>query len=400
MSGRKWASYPSRRPRRHIGFLAVVLAALSVPSVLGSAASGATTYKPPASIDRTGSTDVTNGLNKFFASVPDGSVITFPDHSRYRVEGTLYLRSRNDLRIEGNRAMFVARTDGRSTPAPVTSGRANLAYLWPRHRAVWLVDGGTDIVVRNLVIRGANPKAGASNDAYVESLEAQHGVEFMGVAGATLENATITDTYGDLASVTWGASNVTVQNNVLLRSGRQAVTVDRAEDVMVRANRVEAIGRSAFDLEPAAADWALRRITIESNTVRAVNGVFIAGLGVGGLMEDITVTGNTVSGEALEISVRATDGARRRNFTITNNTSDIRFGGPLAAMRFTRVDGLVVSGNRQAMFGRFIDGNGEVVYSGTAVNAAESCDIAVDANFFDSATLALKTTDGYVCPAD
>lgn len=115
--------------------------------------------------------------------------------------------------IGGNKAVLFATTTG---------------Y---RERAHLSIVGGSDIVVRNLRIRGANPNAGVSDAAYVADREAQHGIQLHGPERVLIQRVTITDVYGDFVYIgrelrkklsTWGmpSRDVTVVGNVFSRNGR------------------------------------------------------------------------------------------------------------------------------------------------------------------------------------
>ena len=77
-----------------------------------------TTLTPPATIDATGTRDVTAELQSFLNKVPHHATITFPAGARYRIEGTLKMRSRNDITINGNGATFFATQESDGTVNP------------------------------------------------------------------------------------------------------------------------------------------------------------------------------------------------------------------------------------------------------------------------------------------
>ena len=56
--------------------------AVTVPGVV----TASTVHFVPASIDRTGRTDVTAAIVAFIKSVPDGSTVVFPVNAQYRIE--------------------------------------------------------------------------------------------------------------------------------------------------------------------------------------------------------------------------------------------------------------------------------------------------------------------------
>lgn len=113
--------------RRAVFTCVLATAALLIPAygLVQSAGAGATStiHQAPMSIDRTGTTDVTAALNAFIQSFPNGSTITFPAGSRYRVEHIVIIGNHSNLVIDGAGAVFFATTTG-SGVAP--TGPANV----------------------------------------------------------------------------------------------------------------------------------------------------------------------------------------------------------------------------------------------------------------------------------
>src|SRR5437868_11291535 len=211
-----------------------LLLLVSVPE-----ARSAATYRVPATIDSTGATDVTAPLLAFFVQVPDGSTIAFPAGGRYRIEGTLALENRHDLAFEGNGAQFFATTQGNRT------------------RSMWRLDFGSGLTFRDIVVKGANPKAGTGPGAYVSTLEAQHGFDVEGTDGVHLQGVTVTDPYGDFVNIDkqkriW-AQNVTVRDSTFARSGCQGMAITGARSVVSEHKNISDVARSTFDVEPDGA---------------------------------------------------------------------------------------------------------------------------------------------------
>jgi len=201
----------------------------------------------PTSIDRTGRLDVSVALNAFIRSVPDGSTITFPANSYYRIENIVLVGARHNLVIDGAGSTFFATTDGSSV---LPTGPNSVKQHWPRHRNQWLVFDSSNIVLRNLTVRGANVNGGISDAAFVLAFEAQAGVEFYNTTNSTLENCKVRYTYGDLVYIGNRASDTTVRGCSLAASGRQGVTVAYGSRVVIDRNDFLQIRRSAIDLEP------------------------------------------------------------------------------------------------------------------------------------------------------
>ena len=304
----------------------------------------------PAGIDSAGGRDVTNELTDFLRSVPDHRTIVFPAGARYRVDGTLLLHNRNDLVIEANGALFFSDNDGTLAPRPGSGkddGLAGLRGHWPRHRAHWVLWGSSGIIVRNIVIRGAHPNAGAHDEAYVAGLEAQHGFEFArDTRNSVIENCRITDTYGDFVYIGPNVENITVRNCHLERSGRQGITVADGNNVTLEHNFVSQTGRTAFDLEPYSIGGKVTNVRIHDNDVGPAHGYFVGSKGAGDV-SNISIVGNRLKGEPLHISNRPPRelSPRRHDWYIANNRAENQFGSPRAAIHLIYTIGVTVTGN-------------------------------------------------------
>ncbi len=329
-------------------------------------------FRVPATIDMRGGGDVTQQLNAFLASVPDGSTVTFPEDARYMIDDTLLLSGRNSLTIDGNGAEFFTKAIG---------------Y---RERSHWKFNGGSNITLRNLVIRGANPAGGTAVEAANQALEAQHGVSIKGVNGFVLEGATITDTYGDFVYVgdsgnIW-ANAVTIRNSVMARSGRQGIAITAGQNVMIDHNSISEVRRSTFDLEPNSVRGGAVNVTITANQIGAGRLKVLASGGRGGRIDNIVFSNNTINRE-ISIFVIAPAGSRRSGFHITGNTSTVTTN--FAPINLTRVDGAVISGNTQVFGGKQVEDH-------PVVTLKESC-ASVGPNSFVGKVW-ITERDGYVCP--
>jgi hypothetical protein len=329
-------------------------------------------YTIPSGIDASGATDVTAGLNAFFGSIPDSSIIRFPTNARYRVEGTLVFVNRKSLTFDGNGATVFASTDGSGVaPAPTLENK------WPRSRIHFYFKDGDNIVVRNLTVQGANPKAGVGDSAYVGALEAQHGFNFAGVRGGELDHVTVTDVYGDF--VYFGSSSRGVSSGFYVhdshfeRNGRQGMSFVGADSITIERNYLGAVRRAHFDLEPGSVGDTIRRVTIRANQFGPGRLNFLSSGGTGGTVEDVTVQSNVLNGKALNIYVSPPAGSRRARFRIVDNVSDAVFGSGGSLMHFDRIDGLAVTGNRNPL---------QQYRNMTAVWVGESCGVTVSGNDF------------------
>lgn len=289
----------------------------------------------PRSIDSTGRLDVTNPLQRFLASVPGGHEIRFAKNGRYRVEGTLFLRGRRNITIDGNGATVFATTRGGPD------------------RAQWWIKDGARIVFRNITVLGANPHGGSSEDAYVRKLELQHGFRFEGVNGAELDHVQVHDVYGDFVyigrdSLHVPSRNIWIHDSFFSRNGRQGISVTAATNVIIERNHIEHTRRSTVDLEPNGRSWLVTNVFVLNNTVGEGRLLFLASHGQGPV-DNVVVSGNTLVGHPLTIDAKAAPKTRRSNWIIVNNISDTTVHG--RPMRFFGIDGLVVRGNRQLVTG-------------------------------------------------
>jgi len=289
----------------------------------------------PASIDDTGRTEVTRQLQSLFAHIPDGTALVFRRNGRYRVERTLYLRNRRGITFEGNGATIFA----------TKRGAFDRTQIW--------VKRGTDIVFRNLTVRGVNPSGGTSEGAYVRRLETQHGFRFEGTDGAELDHVTVTDVYGDFVYLGRDrrkrpCRNIWIHDSTFLRNGRQGIAVTSARNVVIERNHFSATRRSTIDLEPNAHSWSVSKVFVLNNVVGKGRLLFVASHGQG-QVDDIVISGNVLRGHDLTIDALPPEGERRSNWIITNNVSDTTVHH--RPLRFFSIDGLVVTNNTQRVAG-------------------------------------------------
>ncbi|MCU1429331.1 MAG: hypothetical protein JWL83_3331 [Actinomycetia bacterium] len=241
------------------------------------------TYTPPKSIAGNCSADVTDALQAWFDSVPDGSTVSLPAHACYRIEGTVMLEDRHDLLLDGHGATLQAKTAG--------AGKKR-----DRNRCQLVLRSSSNITVQDLIVRGANPHAGTSKAAYVADLEAQHAFKLSGDDGVFLDRVQAYDTYGDFVNIAGRkgtpSKNITVARSTFDRSGRQGISFTKSEDVLIVGNEIGNVARSLFDIELDKKTSSARRIRIVANTTGPVRNFWLANKGAGVDVGDVTVTGN------------------------------------------------------------------------------------------------------------
>lgn len=325
----------ARCPRLPFNSWAVRLFTISVFATVGvlvrlPVAPAVAGYTVPSSIPGDCSRDVAADITNWIASVPNGSTLSFSSGACYRIDGTVYLRSRQGLVFEGNGAQF---------KAFVEAGNG-------RHH--WYLDQGGNLTLRNMVIVGADPTPGTFETAQ----EHQHGVYLYRVQGARLENLTIRNVHGDFVYV--GHHNGTPSRDVLLLggdfsgAGRQGVAVVNGERITVDGTRIEKVGNSVFDLEPGSLDL-IRDITVRNTTVGDHHHLFLPSNVVPAT--NVLIANNRILGEVGDrwpdgpgsswSTVEAASGGA--NWVVRNNDF-ARFEN--TALRFNGVTGVTVACNR------------------------------------------------------
>lgn len=329
----------SLRPRRRGGPRAVVAALVLVATVgagVAAAPAGAQDDRPrldvPASIDATGQEDVTDALDAFFASVPDGAIVTFPAGGRYRAEGTVDLVDKSGITIRGNASTIFARSRGdlKRVHVAITRGR--------------------NVRIERLYVEGAHPSGGIGDDGYQAEYEGQHGFAVYGTDGLELDAVAVSDVYGDFVYLgtpepggPW-SRRVWIHDSLFVRNGRQGIAIVAAQGVVIERNGIAQVARSTIDLEPNSASGGAIDVQVLNNEIGPGRLLFLAAAG-NGPVGAVVVSGNTLTGKALSGTILPPPGQRRDRFWIVGNN-----GGTSAnrtPIRASRVDGLVVWRNRQ-----------------------------------------------------
>lgn len=306
----------------------------------------------PASIDATGTDDVTSLLNNFLSAQSNNTVINFPANAKYRIEGTLVIQGKSNITINGNNATFFATTNGLAPP-PAPNCQGTGPCNPNRGRMQWDFESDSDLTVRDTNVIGSAPNPGPNGD-YEVAYEAQHGYNIGNGQNILLDHVTAKNVWGDLVYIGGGGANkasfnVTVQNSNLDGASRQCFSIVFADHVLVQNNNIGmSIGcrRSMFDMEANLASSKITNITIQNNDLGKSRFATLNNYGAGATEHDITFDGNRIH-SAFGVDVNGTAPARRANYTITNNVStSVPRNQPIIFLRF--IDGIVVSGNTQA----------------------------------------------------
>jgi hypothetical protein len=286
----------------------------------------------PTAIDRTGQTDVTAQIQQFVASAPNGTTVVFPHGARYRIDGTLQWDDQSGVTLEGNGATLFAGTPGDPT-------RATIRLI-----------NGSNWTIRDMTIRGANATGGQFDPRY----QWQHGIDLRGVRGALIRHVTVTNVFGDdiyiglstTASDRW-SRDVSVVDSTGMSSGRMAVAITAGRNITVRGGSWSNPGLSTFDLEPNGPSGGARHVVIEDGTVGAGRRGTALSIAGSGPVSDVILEHMRLTGRPLTVLADQTK-LRPQHLVLRGNVSTVPFAGPQrAAMFFSNVDGVTISGNTQ-----------------------------------------------------
>jgi hypothetical protein len=312
----------------------------------------------PASIDATGSRDVSAELEAFIRNAPNGSTIVFKAGGTYELSEHIWMRGQKRITIEGNGATI--RLTG-----PGTTGA---------DRAFTIDALSEDITIRNLTIVGNHAAAG-TKDACC-SRESQYGIAIYGSFDVLIEKVDIRNVGGDCVKVTTHGSQAVLSERVTFRdstcrlTGRQGLTIQGARDVRVVNNVFDDMGYSVVATEPNESNQPTYDLVIRGNTIGSygLTGNYRGQVyyacdnpnadSPGATVRDVTITGNTVAGNRSGYDGRMnglnvlicgdTYHGPRRNITVTNNTARQPVNGPV--MRFIDSEGpITVTGNTQPL---------------------------------------------------
>ncbi|CCH88125.1 protein of unknown function; putative Pectin lyase domain [Modestobacter italicus] len=246
--------------------------------------SGLPESQVPADIAADCSVDVTEALNDWLASVPDGSQVDLGREGCYRVDGSLRLDGRRDLVIAGNSSTLRA---GVTAPAGT-------------NRAQWYLEYGSNITLRDMTLVGVAPAAEFDADH-----EWDHNIFIRGTRTVTVENVHGRRAQGDFIAIAQGADNTTIPSDITIRNvsaetiGRMGISCVACDGVSVSGSVFNDIAYHVFDLELQGDDWPGRDVTYTGNTVGSHGWAFFS---VGAPtptrrndLSGITITGNTVT---------------------------------------------------------------------------------------------------------
>jgi hypothetical protein len=266
----------------------------------------------PAGVDATCATDVTADLQAVLDQA-HSKTLRFTPGACYRAEQPLNILNADGMTIEGNGAVV------RRTVSGPADGSA-------RGWRTFFVQGGRNIVVRNVTVEGPHPDVRGSNVDY----EAQHAYWLDGpVQGFWLLNSRVHGVWGDNVYMAGRPpaipTNITIAGNQFDLNGRQGVACASCQHVLISENEFRRVGRSTVDLEPGTANGFIDDVSVVDNTVYdSIR--FFAAQGADSPMSNIWVLRNTLIRTPMYLSMIAPNYLsvppyHRHNVIFDRNTS-------------------------------------------------------------------------------
>lgn len=326
--------------------------------VTGAAAAGLLVTGPATAADRVVlapawiaadcSVDVSEVLQAWLQSRPDGTTARLRDRGCYRVETEVVVRDKHHLTLDGQGALL-----RRTTYTPPER-------RYPSANAVLRLVDWVDSTVERLRLRGTNlrpdyaympPYAGS----YRQEVEFDHGLALHGAVRTTVDRVSVRSVWGDGVYLsgsdqwtnTW-SEDVVLRRITVVQNGRQGITVSRSRHVLVDQAFIKYSRRAAIDMEPDTPGETISDVEIRNSDLGS-NLLAISSAGAGGV-NNVDVHDNRIHASGVPwVYSRSTAGLDRYGWTIRNNIVTIPLGSPLAAMEFWRTHGIVIEGNRLSL---------------------------------------------------
>jgi hypothetical protein len=300
-------------------------------------------YLAPRTIARDGSTDQTSAIQTWLGTVPDGAGPFTPNYahwwrsSTYRVDGTITLSGRNNLRWDHHGSTFTAGVTGSATRVHIS------------------VEGCTQTRIVRAKIRGSLP---AGTPAFSSTYAGQHGIQVLDGANVVIDRPDIDGVYGSGIRI----GRTTTDPNVVKiigagtvgRCGNHALGVAACDGLEWTTVAMGATGRDTIAVSPASGivcdgvnlhDFRITGAVTDSAYFS------IDGAGAGKI-NNLTIDGVTADaahGPLIANIVAQTSGTPHTNVTITDNVGAGSYvSTSRAAWVLTNATNLIFTGNTQA----------------------------------------------------
>ena len=302
-------------------------------------------YRVPASIDATGSRNVSSAMAAFIGGVPDGSTIVFP-------AGSTYLLDDNGIVLSGRRNLTFA---GNGARIEFTGcGTNNSAFK---------LRGTTGITIEDLVLVGDNP------GSYKVGCESSEGVAMYGAHDTTISRVDVRRPYGhcwyaeqssrgDGSTGDW-TDGVLIEDSRCTKAGVMGLAIVAGRNITIEGTTLTDVSLFPFDIEPHDSDGGGENVVMRDNVIdgygisTSYTPWLLAAAPDIGSINDLRFVRNHVSkgashGATLAGLATRIDGDQpKRNIVIRDNTTVAAGAGPV--MRFANVTGLTVTGNEQPL---------------------------------------------------
>ncbi len=295
------------------------------------------------------SSDVTASLNSFFAHVRPHETIRLPPRACYLTQGTVVIKGRTGLDLEGDGALLKRTDPGRGT--------SWLPHLLLQH------DRG--LVVSALAIAGTRePGAGSPG------LEGHYGIVLRQDKDVTLTHVSVRHVSGDFINLfpaPPGAPDQSLNREVEVvrssfdSSGYHGVTIEAVRGATFRHDTFSQIPVDSVDLEydiyptvfkdgqPTVA--AEDGITFDHDLWLHDGGVWFVSLQGQRVQEDgIRLTDNVLRQTELSVQVAGNAQVPNKGLTISGNRGDLPVGGPFPAVLLKNVEDVRISHNVMPLF--------------------------------------------------
>jgi hypothetical protein len=362
-----------------------------------------TTTPIPASIDATGTDDVSASLQEWIDSLPDNTRILGPAGARYRVEFGIEVKSKRGLHFDAadpnNRPTLF-----QTVLAPYTSGTPaqNANNNQNRHLLSFKFGGGHTL--RNWVLHGAQPNF----RPYLVEYESQYGLKIAGVDRMLVEDVFITEVAGDFVilvdpivspGVRARNKNITLRRITGLKAARQGITPIGVENGLIENCDLREMARSAIDIEPDGTEQVLN-LTIRNNRFETFFNNWISSAGNGSAtIDNLVIEDNEVVGRPLAFMIRGATtygnlgtppNLRKSRIYVRRNRAHsipVITSSSVRVMEFTGIDGVEVADN-------VVEFNGELpIKVGAYFN--EACGITYTGNSWGNAKYDNEVTVDY-----
>lgn len=277
----------------------------AIGATLLRATHASTLYTIPANIADDCSQDVTQAIDDWLASVPNGtaanpSVMQFGANKCYRVDGRIGSDSHftsPPSNAGNNRSYLILDGNGSKIDGSyITSDTTQITAMYSG-RAGFNFTKGLGLTFQNFTYIGDAPYTttldwtggcviapegspsyyDCKNGGYNSNVEFQHGIQISDSQDITIRNNVIKSVWGDCIGLfqggdTAGPNNVSIVRNAVVEgntcdgTGRHAIGLTAGINVVIRGNTFTNIAYQVVDLE-VEGHQMLRDITIENNTI-------------------------------------------------------------------------------------------------------------------------------------